>query len=241
MSHARTFAVAHALTALALLTMAFAPLAAQETGHWEITPLHRDGRVLGTVNLGFSEGHDFNTTLGPVSLSELRGLTAAQLNGNASDVRFQLTAEAGTVSFTGIAGHGRGSGDFSFAPNPRFGATLAKHGIQRGIDDHDLFRLAIRDVTVGQVDTLVAALRKYDDALPDASELIRLLNHGVDPAVVADLGGAGLRGLEPNQIIRLVNHDVDSRYIRALRAAGYDTRDTDVIVHLHNHGVALTS
>lgn len=241
MSHARPSVAARALAAVALLALASIPLAAQETGQWQITPLHRDGRVLATVNLGFSEGDDFTTTLGPISLSELRGLTAAQLNGSASDVRFQLVAAAGTVSFSGIAGHGRGSGDFTFAPNRAFAATLAKHGIQSGIDDHDLFRLAIRDVTPGQVDTLVAALRKYDDVLPDATELIRLLNHDVDAHVVADLGGAGLRGLEPNQLIRLVNHDVDSRYIRALRAAGYDTRDTDMIVRLHNHGVALTS
>lgn len=239
MSHARTSIAT--LAGVALFAMASTLLGAQETGQWQITPLHHDGRVLATVNLGFSEGGTVNTTLGPVSLSELRGLTAAQLNGNASDVRFQLLAAAGTVSFTGIAGHGRGSGDFTFVPNRAFAASLARHGIQSGIDDHDLFRLAIRDVTLGQVDTLVAALHKYDDVLPDATELIRLLNHDVDARVVADLGDAGLRGLEPSQLIRLVNHDVDSRYIRALRAAGYDTRDTDMIVRLHNHGVALTS
>ena len=241
MSYARTSAATRALAAVALLALASIPLAAQETGQWQITPLHRDGRVLATVNLDFSQGESSNSSLGPISLSELHGLTAAQLNGNASDVRFQLVAAAGTVSFTGIAGHGRASGDFTFVANRAFAATLAKHGIRSGIDDHDLFRLAMRDVTLGQVDTLVAALRKYDDALPDATELVRLLNHDVDARVIADLGGAGLRGLEPNQLIRLVNHDVDSHYIRALRAAGYDTRDTETIVHLHNHGVALTS
>lgn len=240
MSYPRISA-ARALAAVLLVGMASMPLVAQEAGRWEMTPIHRDGRVLATVNLAFSQGDDVNTGLGPISLSEFRGLTAAQLNGKANDVSFQLVAAAGTVSFTGIVGHGHGSGDFSFAPDRAFGESLTKHGIQGHPDDHDLFRLAIRDVTLGQVDTLVAALREYGDVLPDAGELIRLLNHDVDTRIIADLGGAGLRGLEPEQLIRLVNHDVDGHYIRALRAAGYTTHDIDAIVHLHNHGVALTS
>lgn len=243
MLHRRATLTARAIVTTVLLAAAASTVAstaaAQEAGQWEITPIHRDGRVLGTVNLAFSQGEDSNMSLGPISLSELRGLTAAQLNGSATDVRFQLAAPAGTVSFTGMAGHGRGTGDYTFAPNRAFGAALSTHGIQGVVDDYDLFRLAIRDVTVGQVDTLIAALRQNGDVLPDVNGFVRLLNHDVDAGVVADLGGAGLRGLEPEQIIRLVNHDVDSHYIQALRAAGYTTRDTDTIVRLHNHGVAL--
>lgn len=227
--------------ALLFATSAAVPvlLAAQESGQWEITPLHRDGHVLATVNLSFSYGPDSPMSLGPISLSDFSGLTAAQLNGSASDVRFTMPAPAGTVSFTGMVGHGRGSGDFTFAPSRAFGTTLGRHGIHGDVDDFDLFRLAIRDVTIGQVDTLVTAPRRYEDVLPDANELVRLLNHGVDEHVVADLGSAGLRALEPEQIIRLVNHDVDGRYVQALRAASYTTRDTDMLVRLHNHGVAL--
>jgi hypothetical protein len=235
----RRFLVLWAMSAALSVAAAPAVTIAQEAGHWDITPLHRDGRVLASIELSFSYDRDSQMSLGPVPLSAFRGLTAAQLNGDASDARFTMPAPAGTVSFTGTVGHGSGSGDFTFAPNRAFGATLAQHGIQGGADDFDLFRLAIHDVTVGQVDTLVAALRRYDDVLPDANDLVRLLNHGVDAAVVADLGGAGLRGLEPGQIIRLVNHDVDGRYVQAVRAAGYGTSDVDRLVWLHNHGIAL--
>jgi hypothetical protein len=141
---------------------------------------------------------------------------------------------AGTVSFTGSVGNGSGSGEYRFAANRPFADTLRAHGLRGITSSFDLFRLSIRDIQLRGVDAIVAAMRRYDDPLPDAGELIRFMNHDVDAKVVADFGEAGLRGIDASQIIRLMNHDVDGAFVKSARAQGHTDLDAEGYIRLHD-------
>jgi hypothetical protein len=173
----------------------------------------------------------------PVALSRLRGLTAEALAGEPAAARFQVVSDAGVVSFTGHVGGGTGSGAFTFAARPAFSEALKQRGVTGPISEHDLFRLAIVGTTAGSIDALLATLRRYEDELPSATELVRFTTHGVTERTITDLGDAGLRGLSAETIVRLVNHDVDGQYVREWRAAGYPNLDTEALVRLRNHEV----
>ena len=228
------------LTTLAVMALLALPLhsaaAQSEEGDWTITRRHRREASRDTVQLTLMRSPDGMNSSG-VALSRLVGLSADVLAGPPASVRFQMSSDAGTISFTGHVGGGTGSGAFTFVARPGFADALRRRGVTGPLSDHDLFRLALVGTTTASLDALLATLRRYDDGLPSAAELVRFATHDVTEAVVADLGEAGLRGLSPETIVRLVNHDVDGRYVREWRAAGYPDLDVESLVRLRNHDV----
>jgi hypothetical protein len=232
----RTLLTTFALTAALTLPAARARAQAEE-GDWTITPARRHGSVIGdSVQLTLMRSPNGMSSF-PVALSRLRGLAADALAGAPATARFQMASDAGVVSFTGHVGGGTGSGTFTFASRPAFSSALRQRGVSDEISEHDLFRLAIVGTSTASVDALLTALRRHDDEIPSAPQLVRFATHGVTERVVADLGEAGLHGLSAEQIIRLVNHDVDGRYVREWKAAGYGDLDTESLFRLRNHEV----
>ena len=215
---------------LAAAVAAPASLAAQ-AGDWELHPLHPGSSTSDWTSLTVYVGDQSNTSL-PVPVSRLRGLTSALIDGADTTLVFSIPSAAGTVSFTGRAGHGSGSGEYRFAVNRAFSDTLEAHGVRGHTSSFDLFRLALRDVKLADVDALVAALRRYDGELPDAGEYIRLMNHDVDAGVLAEFGDAGLRRLDAEQLIRLTNHDVNGTFVKWARANGHADLDVEGLIRL---------
>lgn len=223
--------------ALTLALSAFVPCSslAAQAGDWSIGPVRRGGASsTDSVYLTTYLGDNSQSSLA-VPVSRLRGLTSEAIGGATREVSFSIASGAGTITFTGSAGGGSGRGEYRFVANRAFGDTLHAHGFRGFAASFDLFRLALRDVTLRDVDATIAALRRYDDELPDAGDYIRFTNHDIDPAVITDLGDAGLRELDASQIIRLVNHDVDGAFVRSARAKGYTDLDAEGLIRLKNH------
>jgi hypothetical protein len=228
------------------LVLAVRPTAARaqaEQGDWSIAPLHRGVARLELDTVQLMLHNELGGMSGSsIALARFRGLTREALIGGApSSAHFALLGEAGTVSFTGHVGSGRGTGEFGFAPNRAFADTLRQRGMAGPVSDHDLFRLTMAGTTATAVDGLLATLRRYDDERPSATEeLVRFATHGVTERVIADLGDAGLRSLTPEGIVRLVNHGVDGSYVRAWRDAGYRDLGADELIRLRSHNVTPT-
>jgi hypothetical protein len=230
-----------ALSAFLLAALPAVAVAQSEEGHWTITPQYR-GRSIGNqdiVQLTLLSAPD-NSNSFSIDVARLRGLSLAALNGAPASARFQIVSDAGTVSFTGHVGEGTGSGRFDFAPDKNFADAMRRRGLSGSLSDHDLFRLTLHGTNAATLDVLFAALRRYDDAMPTASELVRFTTHGVDGRTITDLGEAGTRGLSPESIVRLVNHDVDGAFIKEWRAAGYSDLDAEELIRLRNHGVSAS-
>ena len=228
--------LAAALTALPAVARA-----QSEEGHWTITPLRKSHALIrpGSVQLTLMTEPDNMSSL-TIALARLRGLTQSALDGAPATTRFQITSDAGTVSFTGHVGDGTGSGRFDFAPNRAFGEQLRRRGVIGDVSDHDLYRLTLHGVSSASLDAVLATLRKYDFELPTTGELVRFTTHDIDERVIQDLGDAGMRGLSPESIVRLVNHDIDGQFVREWRDVGYRDLTAEDLVRLRNHGVSAS-
>lgn len=230
-----------ALSAFLLAALPAVASAQSEEGHWTITPEYR-GRSTGSqdiVQLTLLSAPD-NSNSFSIDVARLRGLSLAALNGAPASTRFQIVSDAGTVSFTGHVGEGTGSGHFDFAPDKNFAEALRKRGLTGSLSDHDLFRLTLHGTNTTTLDILFAALRRYDDAMPTASELARFTTHGIDGRMIRDLGDAGMRGLTPESIVRLANHDINGAFIREWRDVGYSDLDAEELIRLRSHDVSAS-
>ena len=101
------------------------------------------GRALGLA--GASTRRARATMARPSGCRSSRRPASAASSSPASDVRFALRRDAGTLEFEGAFDAGRGTGTFRFAPNAAFMAALQKTGRQLSADD--ALRLAIHDVS----------------------------------------------------------------------------------------------
>ena len=74
-------------------------------------------------------------------ITDLQGFPDAALDGSAADVRFTLAREAGSFAFTGSFADRRGSGRYSFTPNPAYTTAMAGLGYA-SLSREDVIRLA---------------------------------------------------------------------------------------------------
>ncbi len=143
------------ITALALALPG--PVMAQEiNGLWESRSWDDDRQTDRSpqlhLNLKLDRERDqgnWQTGFG-VDVSELSGVSLAQLRGSASDVSFRLVRDAGTLSFDGDFRDGRGTGFFSFTAAAGYVSTMANLGYA-GLSAERLFLFATQDVTTAYV------------------------------------------------------------------------------------------
>ena len=112
----------------ALGTLPLSTVSGQDVrGDWEADFWERDDRVhlqLRTRIAGRRNRSGFS-----VDLTELTGLTAGQIDSERrSEVRFELSRDAGTLVFEGRMQRGEGWGDFSFTENSDFRGGMARLG-----------------------------------------------------------------------------------------------------------------
>ena len=167
-------------------------------------------------------------------LSELRGLSAAQLAGRPAPVRFALVREPGRLACSGTAGNSRGRGSCSFAADPAFAAYLAQRGIARP-DARRAFSLAMSGV--GR--RLVEALTAHGYLRPTLDQLVAMGIHGVSAEYVRDLAQSGYRLQSADKLVTFKIHGVSADYMRAIAAAGPQLRNlpADDVVTFKIHGV----
>src|SRR5712691_8500277 len=108
-------------------------LSAQHTvpsgGQWLIEPGERSGIVRLTIRYGERRYSDNWNSQDDVPMSQVVGLSAAEMGGSGITVHFKIVRSAGTLTCEGWFDDGKGSGHFTYQPNPDFVAELAKRGI----------------------------------------------------------------------------------------------------------------
>jgi hypothetical protein len=226
---------------------------------WTATITRDDARLqlsVARVQLGGHSRHSW-----PIELTQLVGLTRAQVEARHSDVAFELRREAGTLRFTGRFESGRGAGRYDFTASPTFAEALRQAGFP-GVDQEELFRLALLDVGqdfIHGFQALYADVSLEDlcrlrihGAMPEMvhefhkaglnpetpDDLARLCIHGVTPERVRAYAALGLRGLGADELIRMSIHGASPGFVRELRALGYDDLGTDAVIRMAIHGAS---
>jgi len=225
---------------LLLISVLAAPvLSAQQRpvpsdGQWLIEPGERSGFVRLTIRYGERRYHDSWNSQDDVPMSQLVGLSAADMGGSGATVHFKIVRSAGTLDCEGWFDDGKGSGHFTYQPNADFVAELAKRGINGPPPTAwEQFQMTMAGVGVELVDEL----KRQGYTLPTAADLARMATHGVDMEYVRDIGARGYHLGDPKSLIRMRDHGVDREFIASLDNAGYKNLGPEDVVRVRDHGV----
>ncbi len=203
-------------------------------GQWLIEAGERSSMVRLTIRYGERRSWDSWNSQDDVPVSQLVGVTAADMRGSGVTVHFKIVRSAGTLDCEGWFDNGKGSGHFTYQPSPEFVAELAKRGITGPPPTAwEQFQMTMADVGLELVDEL--ARQKYER--PTAAELARMAMHGVDLEYVKDIGARGYHLGDPKSLIRMRDHGVDRDFIASLDSAGYRNLGAEDLVRVRDHGV----
>lgn len=197
------------------------------TGTWTL-----DARSKGAVHIDFAVRADHSDSeWGRTrALSDLRFLTAQQVDSNGTTAHFSVRSDAGTLNCDGTVGHGKGGGIFAFVPDSRFAADFAQRGM-RAPTPAEEFQFTMAGLTMADID----ALRRAGYNLSPA-DLLRLLDHGVDLDYVGALGSLGYHHLSIDELVRLSDDGVTIAFIKQIKAQGLDP-SVDDLIRLRDAGV----
>jgi hypothetical protein len=218
--------ISHILAALVLFPLGAA--AAGNVGTWTLGSAEEPGRVQFSLQ-GSSAGDHFNTS-SPWLLADLRGLDWA--GAAKHDVHFTIQRDAGSIDCEGFVQDQRGSGLFTFKPNPQYAAEMAKLGFS--FEDRQLLSATLFDISFDFARTMKgAAVRGLD-----AGKLFAFRIHGVTPEFIRELRAAGLEAADAAKLIAFRIHGVTPEFVRDLHGAGINTTDEDKLIAFRIHGVS---
>ena len=122
-------------------------------------------------------------------IDELAGLPPNDEQLTASNVKFDMRREAGTLAFEGSFRDGRGAGLFTFAPRAEFVTEMKRLGFSDDLPLWRRYQLAVHDVGP----RYIAALKSegYDKLTLD--EVQRAKTHGVSIDYIREIKGQGFR------------------------------------------------
>ena len=167
-----------------------------------------------------------------VMLTDLRGLTPAQLAAPSQAVAFVLHRDAGDFRCSGTAHNGRADGDCTYAPNPAFAGALAKRGV--GVPDGgQQFEMAFSNIGLDYVDEL----KREHYATPTPENLVQAGQHGASLKQLKAMDAAGYRFGDVPTLVRVRDHGVSARYLEELRKDGYTAVPAEELVKMRDHGV----
>jgi len=175
-------------------------------------------------------------------------------------VLLTLAEDAGTVEWAGQRVGNKGSGSYTFTPNPEFLAAIRPHTSDEP-QLRELHQLAQRKVgrsyfsraagmsrgkvSVGEVMTLVnhgikpEALEQWASARPGLSipQLISLKNNGVQPETLKQFDTAQ-PGLSVEEVIRYRHNGLNPDYVQAWGSAGF-AYTPEELIRLRQNGVPI--
>lgn len=247
---------------LVLSLMGATARAEQFSGTWSITPGDKAGEVHLRMDYRRADanGNEEWDESSDVPLSQLRGLSAADLNGNGART-FSMARDAGDFSAQGSFNGGRGGGTWTFVPNRGFASELRKRGAGTP-NDKQQFQLAMGGFKIATLATLlqsgfqrpnvddlvrltehgvnneyVGAMKGLRFSPKTVEELVRLRDHGVSPAYAADMLQRAPR-LTAEDLIELRDHGVSTEYMQALAQGGYGNVSPSDAERMMDHGVS---
>lgn len=227
--------VAPVCAVLLVLSLQCAARAETYTGTWTIQR-NDDSR---TVHLrteyrrSDASGNEEWSESNDVPLSQLSGLSPADLTSGGERKQFDIVHDAGTLHADGWFAHGNGSGSWTFVPSAAFANALTQRGVNHPGDKEE-FQLAMTGFKVSTLDTL---LREGFER-PSAGDLVSMTEHGVDDAYVQAMKSVPLNPKSVASLVRMRDHGVSSNYIEGLQRLGYRP-SADDLVRLMDHGVTI--
>lgn len=191
-----------------------AAAAAEVRGAWTASLENGKLEMKMSQRRGWMNGHTF-------TVAELPGLTASQISSAAqTPVQFQLRREAGVITFDGIFKNGDGAGQFTFAPDANYAASLRRLGLDldnldrhgKRSDQDELFTLAVIDVSTAYINAMRA--EGFNVSLDDYTGMRAV---GVTTAYVRDLEAMGLKNLDADDVTGLRAVGVTREYVQSMR------------------------
>lgn len=203
------------------------------TGEWLIDSSRFGAAAADRVQLTLhrSDEHSNSTNSSGLLLSALHGLTRAQMESGAANVRFEIARDAGTLACEGYFRGGKGAGTFTFTPNASFVSEMRSLGYD-GLSPENVFSMAVHDVSIAYIREM-AALGIHATKL---DQLISMRIHGVSVEYVKELKNAGFNSLTPDKLVSMRIHGVTTEFVRDLKNMGYDP-SPDQLVSMRIHGV----
>lgn len=217
------------LVAAALLLAGVAMLGQDLKHGWKMHRTDRSDEVQFTVERWKDGNHWSNSR--PYPLSSFRGFSTSEFD-RGGKVKFSFVQDAGELLCEGSFTFGRGSGSFTFSPNPSFVARLKELGYDEP-DSNDLFAIMLAEVSLDFArEVKVAGLGA------STKQLIELRVHGVSGDFIREVRDAGYRNFGVQDFKQLRIHGVNAEYLRDLQRAGYNLPAND-ITELRIHGVPV--
>ena len=170
--------------------------------------------------------------------SDLTGLSAGDVQAGTPKAAFRIEQDAGVFDFTGTFERGRGAGQFTFAPNQGFPATLRSLGIREAeqVGVHQLKNLAFGFISA-------SAVREFLGAGLTPMTLEQLTNLAVwqvSPAYVRELQASGIRGVDSVEgVSELKFHNVPAAYARDVSALGLKGITHRQLLEMYRAGVTV--
>ena len=150
-----------------------------------------------------------------VPLTELAGTTRGEVTSEASNVKFLLKREAGTLTFDGRFSEGSGAGHFDFRASEGFVRTLGTLGLSEPEPEH-LLIFTVENLTI----ETVRGLRALGYQLTD-QELVDVAIFGITPRVVKEYGRLGFPSLPIRDLMELRIGHVDADYLQGMHDLGF--------------------
>jgi|HubBroStandDraft_5_1064220.scaffolds.fasta_scaffold70318_2 hypothetical protein len=198
-------------------------------GQWTVAGPWVQDKVQLTIQRNAGIGSSMSSS-SPVPLSDLRGLTRAQMDSSGSMARFELARDAGTFHFDGYVQNGGGGGVFTFVPNPKFVSEMRSLGFS-GLSDEKVFTMAAHDVSAAYVRDMNAL-----GVRPESTDqLITLRIHNVTVQYVKDFKSLGYADLSPDKLVTMRIHGVTADFAGELKTLGYNAVSTDQMVTMRIH------
>src|SRR5262245_3064582 len=160
MNGSKVFLLCGIAAMIGLMTFMTAPRLASSiaqnsiTGQWIVSPSKADGFVQLTLQRTGPD-RNFNSSTS-VPLSQLRGLTAAEMRKDSGMTKFEIVKNAGTLQCEEWFKNSKESRTFVFKPNLNYVSEMRSLGYNNLSDDR-IFSLTIHDVRLDFVHELIAA------------------------------------------------------------------------------------
>ncbi len=168
------------------------------------------------------------------SVSDLQGLTNAQLTPTDTTVKISLVREAGTIDCDGKFSNGKGTGTFRFTANQSFISAMKDRGFvfdkESSTDKHEnkLFAAATLNLTTAFTDDLLSA--KFGKL--DIEDLFKAVIFKVTPQFMQEMASVGFPNLDMEDLVKARIFKIDAEYVRQVKAMGFENEDMEAIVKL---------
>jgi hypothetical protein len=209
------------------------------TGEWKAS-LNKDNSKI-QLNLERRTQRGGRNQMGQsYEFSDLQGLNRDQaLNGG--PVRFSLVREAGRIDCEGTFQNGKGSGTFSFTPNPTFISAMKTRGfdfeadLKRRNNDNDddndreerLFAATTLNVTTALADDLIGAFGKLN-----IDELFKAAIFKVDSQFAREMKASGFENLGMEELVKARIFKIDAAFVRQVSDMGFQKEPFETLVKM---------